>query len=67
MIPSKNDDLDELRRLLLGDELEQLDHLRDRLEDPENFSNEISDVLPQAMVKSSEHGEEWAEFEAFQE
>ncbi len=54
----ERDDLDELRRLLLGDEIEQIDRLRERLDVPENFSSEISDVLPRAMVKSSEHGED---------
>lgn len=57
----ERDDLDELRRLLLGAEIEQLDHLRSRLEVPENFSSEVSDVLPQAMVKSSRHGEDLSE------
>lgn len=56
--PEASDDLEELRRLLFGVEQEKIERLRDRLEVPENFSRQVSDVLPQAMVKSSEHGED---------
>ncbi|MDH3762780.1 MAG: OmpA family protein [Gammaproteobacteria bacterium] len=59
--PEDSDDLDELRRLLLGAELEKIEQLRSKLEVPENFSREVGDVLPRAMVKSSEHGEELSE------
>lgn len=56
-----SDDIEELRRLLLGAELEQLEKLRSRLEVPENFSSQVGDILPQAMRKSSEHGEALSE------
>lgn len=56
-----SDDYDELRRLLLGSELDKLEQLSSKLEVPENFSRQVGDVLPQAMVKSSEHGEDLSE------
>ncbi len=59
--PEASDDLEELRRLLFGDEQEKIEQLRDRLEVPENFSSQVSDVLPQAMLKSAEHGEDLSE------
>ena len=52
---------DELRQLLLGPELEKLEQLTERLENPDEFSREIGDVLPQAMIKSAEHGEQLSE------
>ncbi|MCK4707819.1 MAG: OmpA family protein, partial [Gammaproteobacteria bacterium] len=52
---------DELRQLLLGPELKKLEQITDKLENPEQFSREIGDVLPQAMLKSAEHGEQLSE------
>ncbi len=52
-------EFDELRRLLLGPELDKIERLRDRLESPEAFSSEVGEVLPRAMIKSTEqHREE---------
>ncbi len=52
-------EFDELRRLLLGPELDKLEQLRNRLETPESFSSEVGEVLPRAMIKSTEqHREE---------
>ncbi len=51
-------DLEELRRILLAPEIARLDQLADRLDDPERFSSEISEVLPQAMQKSAQQGEQ---------
>ena len=56
--PQNSDELEELRRLLFGVEQEKIEQLSDRLEVPENFSSQVSDVLPQAMLKSSKHGED---------
>lgn len=52
------DDLDELRRLLFGAEIEKLESLKTRIEEPEHFSSQVGDILPKAMVKSAEHGDE---------
>lgn len=59
--PEKDSRYNELRHLILGPELRKLGQLTERLENSEKFSSEISEVLPQAMVKSSEHGEELSE------
>ena len=50
-------DFEELRRLLLGDELEELEELRERLGDRERFSREVVGVLPRAVTDSSQQGE----------
>ncbi|MEA3208861.1 MAG: hypothetical protein QOE70_1918 [Chthoniobacter sp.] len=52
------DDFDELRRLLLGREQEQLRELRERLEDKEKRASDVSGVLPQAVKLSRERGAE---------
>lgn len=46
-------ELELLRQLLVGSELDKLDQLSDRLDNREAFSSEIGDVLPQAMLKSA--------------
>ena len=56
-----NHDFEELRRLLMGSELQKLEQLRERLESPESFSSEVGEILPQAMLKSSQHGAELSE------
>lgn len=55
------DDLEELRQLLLGDDLQKLEDVHTRVEIPENFSSQVGEVLPQALVKSSEQGEALSE------
>jgi OOP family OmpA-OmpF porin len=54
-------DFEELRRLLMGPELEKLEELNHRLESPENFSSEVGEILPRAMAKSSQQGEQLSE------
>lgn len=51
-------DLEELRRLLSGPEREKLDQISDRLNNADHFASAVGEVLPQAMAKSAEHGEE---------
>lgn len=55
------DDLEQLRSLLLGAELATLADLQDRLDDRDRFSSEVAAVLPRAMRKSTEQGEELSE------
>ena len=52
------DDFEELRRLLLSREQEQLRELRDRVEDKEKRAQDISGVLPEAVILSRERGGE---------
>lgn len=54
------EDLDELRRLLMPSEEEELRNLRDRLDDKEQRAREIASVLPKAVALSAERGEELA-------
>ena len=54
-------DFEELRRLLLGDELEKIEQLHTHVEIPDNFSSQVGEILPQAMLKSSEKGEALSE------
>lgn len=54
-------DLDALRQLLVGPELEKIKELSEHLENAEQFSTDISDVLPRAMVKSAEQGGQLSE------
>lgn len=54
-------DFEELRRLLLGDDLHKIEQLHTHVEIPENFSSQVGDILPQALVKSSEKGEALSE------
>ncbi len=49
---------EELRQLLVGDELEKLERLRARLEAPEDFAREVGEVLPRAMEQRSQRNEE---------
>ncbi len=48
------DDLDELRRLLVRPEQEDLRKLRDRLDDKEQRAHEIASVLPEAVNLSAD-------------
>jgi len=48
---------EELRRLLLSGEREQLRDLRDRLNNRERRSKDIAGVLPEAVKLSRERGE----------
>ncbi len=50
------DEFEELRRLLLKSEQEQLRALHSRLDDKERRAQEISSVLPQAATLSTERG-----------
>ncbi len=52
------DDLDELRRLLVRPEQEDLRQLRDRLDDKEQRAHEIASVLPEAVNLSSDRTDE---------
>ena len=47
---------DELRHLLLGPELKKLKQLSEHMENPDRFSSDVGDVLPQAMLKSAKDG-----------
>jgi outer membrane protein OmpA-like peptidoglycan-associated protein len=51
-------EFEELRRLLLSQEREQLDELSDRISDKERRSHDIAGVLPEAVKMSRERGEE---------
>src|SRR5688572_3176 len=46
-------ELESIRTLLFGDEKRELDHLKERLEDPGIHAREISEVLPQAVTLAS--------------
>jgi outer membrane protein OmpA-like peptidoglycan-associated protein len=52
------EEFDELRRLLLSREREQLRDLTDRLSDKERRSQDIASVLPEAVKMSRERGEQ---------
>lgn len=54
-------DFEELRRLLLGDDLRKIEQLHTHVEIPENFSSQVGEILPQALLKSSEKGEALSE------
>ena len=51
-------DLDEIRRLLLSPEREELAELQARLADKEKRATDISSVLPQAIKLSRDRGSE---------
>ena len=52
-VTSKEDsDYHRLRELLVGSELEQIDKLRKHFDSPEQFTVDVSQVLPQAIAKS---------------
>ncbi len=51
-------ELEELRRLLLSREREQLRDLRDRISDKERRSQDVAGVLPEAVKRSRERGDE---------
>src|SRR6476620_2524937 len=51
-------DLEELRRLLVSREQEELAALRVRLADKEQRAKDVSSVLPQAVKLSTDHGPE---------
>ena len=50
-------ELEVLRQLLVGPELVKLDRLSKRLENPDEFSSDVSEVLPQAFIKSANKSE----------
>lgn len=52
------EEFEELRRLLLSREREQLRDLKDRLSDKERRSQDIASVLPEAVKMSRERGEQ---------
>src|SRR5438874_13679410 len=52
--------LEELRRLLLSREQEELRDLRDRVSDETRRSRDLADVLPDAIKRNRENGEEMA-------
>jgi outer membrane protein OmpA-like peptidoglycan-associated protein len=52
------EEFEELRRLLLSGEREQLRELSDRISDKERRSQDIAGVLPEAVKMSQERGEE---------
>lgn len=56
-----HEDLEQLRQLLLGDDLQKLEEVHTHVEVPENFTRQVGEVLPQALVKSSEQGEALSE------
>ena len=49
---------EELRRLILSGEREQLRDLRDRLSNKERRSQDVASILPEALKLSRERGEE---------
>src|SRR6186713_1618651 len=49
---------EELRRLLLSREREQIRELRERISDKESRSRDIASVLPEAIILSRERGDE---------
>jgi outer membrane protein OmpA-like peptidoglycan-associated protein len=50
-------DMEELRRLLFGAEIERLESLRERLENPERRSQDLVQVLPNAIHTSADQDE----------
>jgi OOP family OmpA-OmpF porin len=50
--------LEQLRRLLLGKQLEELEQLKQQLQNRDKFSDEVSKILPDAMIKSAQQGEQ---------
>jgi hypothetical protein len=52
------EEFEELRRLLLGREREQLRNLRDQITDKERRSSDVAAVLPEAVKLSSNRGDE---------
>lgn len=55
---SERRELEVLRQLLVGPEIIKLNQLSNRLENREEFSSDVSDVLPQALIKSARQGEQ---------
>ncbi len=53
--------LSELRKLLFDTEINKIEELKQKLDDPEVFSKKISHVLPQAMNQSAQQGEALSE------
>lgn len=58
--PGGNREIEELRRLLLGSERKRLDHLAERLDNPELRTREISRILPEAIALRTAHDEKIA-------
>jgi outer membrane protein OmpA-like peptidoglycan-associated protein len=57
-VPDPTEDFEELRRLLLSREREQLRDLSDRLSDKQRRSQDMASVLPEAIKMSRERGEQ---------
>ncbi len=57
----KQRDLETIRKLLLGQETNQLEQLVHRLDNKEQFSSEIAKVLPQAILKSEQQSKQLSE------
>ncbi len=55
---SPGEEFEELRRLLLGREREQLRNLRDQITDKERRSSDVAAVLPEAVKLSRNRGDE---------
>ena len=56
--PDPTEEFEELRRLLLSREREQLRDLSDRLSDKQRRSQDLASVLPEAIKMSRERGEQ---------
>jgi len=56
--PAPDEALDSLKRLLLGEEQQQLEEINERLEDPELRSEDLAEVLPDAVRLSDNKGDE---------
>ena len=56
--PGNSAEFEELRRIILSGEREQLRDLRDRVSNKERRSQDIANVLPEAVKLSQEHGDE---------
>ena len=59
--PTDLSELDELRRLLVGPNIEKLEQLAEKLDSPEKLSHEIGGILPQAMKISAQQGDRLSE------
>jgi OOP family OmpA-OmpF porin len=51
--PTNCDGLDELRRLLLGSDKDAINKLRDRLDNPKTHAQDVSRILPDAVILRS--------------
>jgi hypothetical protein len=53
--------LEELRHLIMGQDLDKLDQLSSQIEVPDNLSSVVANVLPEAMIKSAQQGNQLSE------